>query len=115
MSGAIVGANNAQMREVRIAPPEAKFLRMIASRGGEIPWDWSHASLNGKNGELAKGMVASLINQQLILEREYAKHALDPNPRLVLRLTDAGRSVVERLEAMDVEAKKAPQIITSPT
>lgn len=73
-------------------------LENIADRGGEIPWDWNvmmtkdvtPARLAARNE-----MIADLITEGLVIEREYVTHARQLNGKLALRLTDKGRNVVE--------------------
>jgi len=68
------------------------MLGFLADRGGEVPWDWSKVNPD------AKAMIANLMNEGLVIDREYVTHAAAFEHRLVLRLTDRGRAVVEQIQ-----------------
>jgi hypothetical protein len=89
------------LRKVRVTTPELKMLEYIADRGGEIPWDWS------KCAPPAKAMIANMINNELVIEREYVTHAAQLVGELKLRLTDQGRAVLAQIQAVTVKAKPA--------
>ena len=90
------------LRSTRISHPQAMFLRFVAERQGEIPWEWERVERPD-----ARAMVTDLINKRLLAEREYVAHAAQVNGRNHLRLTDQGRAIVDRLETMDKKAKEA--------
>ncbi len=90
------------LRSVRITHPQKRFLEFLAERGGEIPWDWRKVERPD-----ARAMVTGLINQQLVVEREYETSSGVVYP--YLRLGDMGRALVARLEA---STRKAP-IVTA--
>lgn len=75
--------------ELKIRQAAMQTLEHIADHGGEINWSWDHIK------QATIEMVADMIEDDLIVEREYITHALQVNGRLTLRLTDKGRNVVE--------------------
>lgn len=96
MSTLLTADDKSQLRTVSLQPPQYNFLAMLASRGGEIPWDWSKVKPD------AKAMLADLINKGLIIDREYVTHAAQVRGRLMLGLTDQGKQVAEQIGKMTV-------------
>jgi hypothetical protein len=93
------------LRSMQISHPQARFLRFVAERQGEIPWEWERVERPD-----ARAMVADLINKRLLSEREYVTHAAQISGRNHLRLTDQGRSIVDRLEALDKKAEASAAV-----
>ena len=81
--------------ELRLNTGDLRTLQNMAERGGEIPWSW-----NVK--QESRDVVERLILGEYVKEIEYCTHATDLNPRLMLRLTDKARNVIEKNSKMRV-------------
>lgn len=81
--------------ELRLSTGDLRTLQNMAERGGEIPWSW-----NVK--QESRDVVERLILGEYVKEIEYCTHATDLNPRLMLRLTDKARNVIEKNSKMRV-------------
>lgn len=90
--------------ELALSPPKCKMLEDLAAKGGEAPFSWdtfaqrragAKTLLEAQTIDDAREAVVDLINAGYVREREYA--SAGGYVRLVLRLTDKGRSVVAEL------------------
>ena len=68
---------------IRVTSPQGMFLQFVASRGGEIAWNWGNCRPD------VTAMVRELIEKRLIADL--------PADRRI-RLTDQGRSAVSQSE-----------------
>lgn len=91
--------------ELKITPPMRAMMEFIAAHGGEVPFSWHDFSpvraQNPAHAQAIAGtreLIVDMINVQLLSEREYVRSALQVQGRLVLRLTDKGKSVVAALQ-----------------
>jgi hypothetical protein len=90
--------------ELRLSPPQLQMLTKLAAAGGEMPFSWDVFATKHANAKTelerqtiidARESVIDLVNARYVREVEY--HA-GVTVRLVLRLTDKGRSVVAEHE-----------------
>lgn len=79
------------------------FLEEIARRGGEMRFSWGNAR------EDVQGMLADLLQKQLVRYVEYVTSANQASGPTFVVLTDAGRRVLVQLE----EAKKRQTVVES--
>ena len=101
----IRGAKDHAADVLRITPPMRTMLEFVAAHGGEVPFSWDdytpiHAQNPAHAAALAgvRELLVDMINARLFFEREYLRSSLQVQGRLVLRLTDKGKSVVEALQ-----------------
>jgi hypothetical protein len=96
------------LRSMGLHGAQVIFLREIARRGGEMTFAWPNAR------EDVRGMVADLMQKQLVKYVEYVTSANQASGPTFLLLTDPGRRAVAQLEEADrkrIDVKSdAPEI-----
>lgn len=86
------------LKHFQIHSTQVIFLREIARRGGLMRFSWDNAR------EDVRGMVADLLQKQILRYEEHVTHANQASGPTFLVLTDVGRRVVAQLE--EAEQKK---------
>lgn len=95
---------NADVRELRLIPPEVKMIEFLKVRPeSEIDWDWDSPNLS-PNGRI---LVANLINKGLIKEVEYVTDARALAHRTTIKLTDLGHAVAKTIDQHTVKVTPA--------
>lgn len=74
--------------ELKLSEAETKTLDYIATKSGEINWNWEDSTTK----QATKEMMADLINKELVRERT---RSATLGGRVTIALTDKGRNVVE--------------------
>lgn len=113
MSDGIIGGvaeleiKNDVAGELKIRPAAMDTLEYIADRAGEIDWSWENIKPETRE------MVADMIVDGYVVEREYVRSALQVHGKLTLRLTDKGRNVVETHRKRKIVASTVKSISAS--
>lgn len=90
---------------IRLDFDERSFLAMVASRGGEIPFNWDAVGYDGRGNPLpdreqvcarVRARVDALIGKGTIVEHPVIGA---PGRTVTIRLTDIGRNLVDRIRA----------------
>jgi hypothetical protein len=113
------------LQRVQLLTHEVALIRMIAGRGGEIPFSWERSpdelldasprakGLSAIDRERAttgiKATFVSLINRGILIERIYAVDARAEGS-LYIALTDGGRQVADQIFAMDATRRDVPVV-----
>lgn len=102
--------------ELALSPPQMQLLESLAKAGGEMPFSWdvfktkygqAKTDLERKTIIDAREAVIDLVNASYVREVEYYAGA---TVRLVMRLTDKGRSVVAENEKFRLVPESMKQI-----
>ena len=93
--------------ELKIRPAAMQTMEHIADRGGEIRWSWENIKPETRE------MVADMIIDGYVIEREHVTSALQVHGALTLRLTDKGRNVVDKHRKRKLVASTVRSIETS--
>ena len=93
--------------ELKLRPAALQTLEYIADKNGEINWSWENIK------PATREMVADLIQDGLVIEREFVTHALQLTGKLTLKLTDKGRNVVELHRKRKITASAVKPLVST--